>query len=399
MDYSYGHCRGGGGGGRTRKDKGGWRGGRNGGRGGGGGIDWNIKKRKPEEDAWRQAQGGGKRNMGGIPKSRQPGYDNRGGPLSLAAAAGVAAEFAPPPSQPPPPPDTSESSLLYSFDEEEEQEQEHSQPMEPMVQLLPVDIQYTLHLLQALAELPVPREEDRLYVELLGMHEYRDQAHAFPSSFRHPSSLNEEMYDRKWNTLASFVQSATQTYRYGRAGPSTHPMELKNAYGRRLDMVKPRAAFLLHASSTQVFPAPVTRPAWPVHAGCLIINLRLDGPLPKPVEEKGDDGEKEEGQGAEEGKVRGRGRQRTLVVQMFYVLEGERMEEVERNALRLVMGLALALRADYVSFIQRMQVHDKRRHAVWRERYGARVLELDKQQGMEIRFNVHAMRALLKREK
>ena len=83
----------------------------------------------------------------------------------------------------------------------------------------------------------------------------------------------------------------------------------------------------------------------------------------------------------------------------FFVLEGEGMDEMERNALRLVMGLGLALQADHVAFIQRMQVNDKGRHAMWRERYGARVMQLDKQQGMEIRFNGHVMRVLLKGEK
>jgi len=242
-----------------------------------------------------------------------------------------------------------------------------------MSPLLPLDIQYTLHLLQTLAESPVPREEDRLYVELLGMHEYRDQAHAFPPSFPHPSTLNEEMYDRKWNTLASFVQSATKTYRYARAGPPTHPLDLKNTNGR-LDMVEPRADFLQNVSFTRVFstPATSTRPAWPVVVGGLILNLRLDGRLPNPPEEKrkGEgkgEGEKEEEQG-EEGKARGRGRQRTLVVQMFDLLEG--MDEVERNALRLVMGLALVLQADHVALIQIMQGQDRRRHALWRESMG-----------------------------
>jgi len=86
-----------------------------------------------------------------------------------------------------------------------------------------------------------------------------------------------------------------------------------------------------------------------------------------------------------------------LVVQMFYLLKG--MDEVERNALRLVMGLALVLQADHAAFIQTMQVQDRRRHALWRGRYGARVLQLDKQRGMEVSFNASAIRALLKSDK
>jgi len=389
MDYTYGYGRGGGG----RRGGNGGRGGRGGGTGGGGGSSWSSQKRKLEEGA--ATYGGGKRSMGGIPKSRQPGYDNIGSPLSRAATA-VSAALARAPASvgvppPPPPEDISESSLLYSFDEEEEQDQEQALLTSA---LLPLDIQYTLSLLAMLGQSGTNRKKGRgIQVELLSKHENDEQAQS-------SSSFNSSDDKFKWSALSTFVQAVSTIYKYGNLCPPTHPLDLQNAF-KHVKPLRPRAALLLYAPSsspTRLGGGGVGAGGWEGGrqvVGGIIMRLRLEGALVS------DESERREAGGG--GIPVARKEQRSLVVEMFYVCEG--LEEVEQSALCLVARLALGMQVESFALTQRVRHEDEWRQDVWGNKYGAQLVYSKqvkgaerKSKGMQIRFTVREMRALLERE-